>query len=61
MPLPGDALAVLAGVFLPISNEEEAGLLPRVMVPKRPEMVENFECVKLTFRADPKTGTESAQ
>ena len=38
MALPGDALAVLAGVFLPISKEEEAGLLPRVIVPKRPEI-----------------------
>ena len=38
MALPGDDLAVLAGVFLPISKEEDAGLLPRVIVPKRPEI-----------------------
>ena len=48
MALPGDDLAVLAGVFLPISKEEDAGLLPRVIVPKRPEIAavfiyENFE------------------
>ena len=42
MALPGDDLAVLAGVFLPISKEEDAGLLPRVIVPKRPEIVEVF-------------------
>ena len=42
MALPGDDFAVLAGVFLPISKEEDAGLLPRVIVPKRPEIVEVF-------------------
>ena len=41
--LPGEALAVLAGVFLPISKDEDAGLLPKVMVPKRPVNMEIYE------------------
>ena len=41
--LPGEALADLAGVFLAPSKEDEAALLPRLIVPKRPNKKKDIE------------------